>query len=397
MPFEQIGQSAVKRLWRQKSEFTRSERNHRAPLPESPPVTTAILSDLHLGAASNADLLQRPDVRARLFSRLAGADQVALLGDVLELRDVSRAEAIDAAGVFFEELGDVLGGGRVVVVPGNHDHHLALPLLEATTRPLRLEQLFTPAPSDPLGPLAKRLGGTELAVAYPGVWLRPGVYATHGHYMDYHGSVPTLECLAIGLSKKTVPEPATESWSPDDYEVALAPVYAVIDRLAQGTGGARKTVGAGASVRLLERLGGNGDRQRLGGQLVEEVLFPRAVAAVNRAGIGRFNTDLSGAELRRAGLRAMREVVGRLAIDAEHVVFGHTHRAGPFPGEEDEGWSAGDTRLTNTGSWVYEPAFLTPEPGDSPYWPGTIALLEGSGAPRLERLLDDVPHEQLRA
>src|SRR3954464_11544272 len=43
--FEQIGQSAVKRLWRQKSEFTLP-----ADRPANmPPVLTAILSDLHLG------------------------------------------------------------------------------------------------------------------------------------------------------------------------------------------------------------------------------------------------------------------------------------------------------------------------------------------------------------
>ena len=92
-------------------------------------MTTAILSDLHLGAASQADLLQRPEIRARLLSHLEGVEQVALLGDVLELRDVARGEAIEAARPFFEELGEALGHGRVLLLPGNHDHELALPLL----------------------------------------------------------------------------------------------------------------------------------------------------------------------------------------------------------------------------------------------------------------------------
>ena len=30
-------------------------------------------------------------------------------------------------------------------------------------------------------------------LAYPGVWLRPDVYATHGHYVDLHITVPSFE------------------------------------------------------------------------------------------------------------------------------------------------------------------------------------------------------------
>ena len=46
----------------------------------------------------------------------------------------------------------------------------------------------------------------------------------------------------------------------------------------------------------------------------------------------------------------------RLGIEAEHVLFGHTHRAGPLPADDHGEWRAGTgARLHNTGCWVDEP------------------------------------------
>jgi hypothetical protein len=47
--------------------------------------------------------------------------------------------------------------------------------------------------------------------------------------------------------------------------------------------------------------------------------------------------------------------------------------------------------LINTGSWIYEPAFLGASPKDSPYWPGHVALVPESGPPELVTLLDELP------
>jgi hypothetical protein len=81
-------------------------------------------------------------------------------------------------------------------------------------------------------------------------------------------------------------------------------------------------------------------------------------------------------------------VVRRLGIDAEHVLFGHTHRSGPWPGDEAAEWrTEAGAHLWNTGSWVFERHYLTRQPGESPYWPGVAIELDESGPPRLERLL----------
>src|SRR6478609_3996954 len=112
---------------------------------------TAIVSDLHLGSASNEDILRDAAIRRALFEEIAPADRVVLLGDVVELRELPLGDALAAARPFFEELGDALGDrAPVVLVPGNHDHRFAEPLLDELSlsgRPaLGLEQHYAPSP-----------------------------------------------------------------------------------------------------------------------------------------------------------------------------------------------------------------------------------------------------------
>jgi hypothetical protein len=85
----------------------------------------------------------------------------------------------------------------------------------------------------------------------------------------------------------------------------------------------------------------------------------------------------------------MREVTARLQIPAADVIFGHTHRAGPLPGDALEAWrTASGTRLWNSGSWLFERAFLGWEPQASPYRPGFCVLVPATGHPQLLNLLD---------
>ena len=77
----------------------------------------------------------------------------------------------------------------------------------------------------------------------------------------------------------------------------------------------------------------------------------------------------------------MARVAEVLAPGAEHVIFGHTHRPGPLPGDEQAEWTTlSGTQLWNTGSWLYEGAFITTG-SESPYWPGTVLTLEDVRAP----------------
>src|SRR6185437_2253870 len=98
-------------------------------------------------------------------------------------------------------------------------------------------------------------------------------------------------------------------------------------------------------------------------------------------------------ELRRAGVRAMVEVAARLGLGDAHVIFGHTHRAGPLPRDKQAEWRGGSdgrgARLLNSGCWTYDAYFLRGGPGESPYWPGGAVLVEDDGPPRLLRLLEE--------
>jgi hypothetical protein len=109
------------------------------------------------------------------------------------------------------------------------------------------------------------------------------------------------------------------------------------------------------------------------------------------AAVGPLSPDLSPDNIRRCGISAVAEVVQRLGVDAKHVISGHTHRAGPLPEDDPSEWTtAGGTQMHNSGNWVYEEHFMPSPPyANSPYWPGTVIVLEDEGPPRLRRLLGD--------
>jgi hypothetical protein len=231
-----------------------------------------------------------------------------------------------------------------------------------------------------------------MEMAYPGVWLRDDVYALHGHYADLHASVPTFERVFAGVMARYVVRLPEQGARPDDYEAALAPLYAWINALTQRADHGRLSDSAGASARTWTALTSRERHRRPLRTLALGTGYVTAVAALNRLGIGPLDRDLSPVALRRGYLRGIREVVRRLGIDAPHVVWGHSHRAGPFAEDDQAEWRG----IWNTGSWVYQPHFLGTVPGGSPYWPGTALLVEDSGPPRLLRLLGSLGFEDLR-
>jgi hypothetical protein len=122
--------------------------------------------------------------------------------------------------------------------------------------------------------------------------------------------------------------------------------------------------------------------------LLGRVTIPGAVAALNVLGLGPFRATLTGEELRRSGLLAMAQVADALAPGAEHLLFGHTHRPGPLPGDDPAEWvTPSGTRLWNSGSWLHEGA-LVRTGRDSPYWPGTVIEVVDDDAPRVLNVLD---------
>ena len=366
-----------------------------------PPMRTVVVSDLHLGALGGADVAREGEEREALVEAVSHADRVVLLGDVVELRERPLADSLEVARPVFEQLGRVLAGRPVVLVPGNHDHALAEPWLARLRLDARGLPTETEWPVQPeegaAGRIAAWMPEVELTLAYPGLHLREDVYATHGHYLDLHLTIPRLESIAASAMARLTGR-GKSSESAADYEAIMAPLYAFYAGLAQGASSAALARGGSLSRDVWRTASGNGRRpdsvsrgraaRALASRfLLGRVTIPGAVAALNGLGFGPFRATLTGEELRRAGLLAMARVADVLAPGAEHVIFGHTHRPGPLPGDEQAEWTTlSGSQLWNSGSWLYEGAFITTG-RESPYWPGTVVTLEDEGPPRLENAL----------
>jgi hypothetical protein len=349
-------------------------------------VTTLVISDLHLGARIGVGVLHRPAALEVLVAELAGVDRLVLLGDTIELRQGPAADALAAARPVLEAIGGAMAGREIVLVGGNHDHGLIRAQLDERP-PAGLEDRYA-APAA----IAEPLGA--VSVAYPGLWLREDVYATHGHYLDVHGTVPSFERLGAGLMTRLAGAPPRHGAAPADYEAILAPIYAWIDAAAARANDGRRAAGAGRSGQAWSAIAGTGPRTLRSRALIAG--FPLGIAAINRAGLGPVRRDLSGPALRRGLLDGLREALARLGVSAPHVVFGHTHRTGRLPGDDPAEWRAGPTQLHNAGSWVHEPRFIAGGGPDAPHWPGgAIAIDDNDGPPVLRRLLADVPEAEL--
>lgn len=347
---------------------------------------TLVISDLHLGARRPVDVLRRPEPLRALCAGLAGIDRLVLLGDVVELRQGPLGEALAAARPVLEAIGAALpAGAEVVLTAGNHDYALVAPWLAArrledSSSPLGLEARADASISAGTRAIAAWLGDRPLSVAYPGVWLRDDVWATHGHYLDRLITIPTFERLAAGAMARVVGRLPDDHAEAEDFEAALAPMYAWLDQIANGRAAGGRWVSGGATARAWRLLSADG-RAPLRGKALA-ALLPLGIAGLNLAGIGPVKGKLSSEELRRAGLLAMGTTIRLLGVEAPWVVFGHTHCAGPLAWMDGAEWRVnGTTQLVNCGCWTQEPAIDTSE--QSPYRPGRAVLLEDDGPPRL--------------
>jgi hypothetical protein len=359
---------------------------------------TAIISDLHLGVSSGGDVLRDPEIRATLLEELRGAERLVLLGDIVELRERPLGAALEHALPFFAELGAAVGDIEVVITPGNHDARFAEPLLDRLSledAPLPLDATTDPTPG-PTAMIAAALSPARLRIAYPGIWLRDDVYATHGHYMDLHLRLPRAECVILAgvsrLSGPLLPDRA----DPADYERIVRPLYGIAYGAAQGRT-RRLKAELGPSEAAWELIAGDRSDRTRGRRLkarAARAAFPLAIAGINRLFRADFEPEISGEMIFRTGVEGAAELARRLGVDGGHVITGHTHRGGPRDGETP--WPLpGGGQLHNTGNWVFSTPLHNPGRPPNSYWPGTVTWLEDSGPPRQVELLRDRVHADM--
>jgi predicted phosphodiesterase len=341
---------------------------------------TLVISDLHLGARSGRDILRRPVALQALMSVLQDVDRLVLLGDTIELLEGRPRPAMRATLPVMRALGARLGRGReVVVVLGNHDHALVRPWLRTQRlrrRRIGLAARVPTSSSTALKAIADALKPAHVQVRYPGVWLGDGVWATHGHYLDRH----LFPSASTGLLLGRVPEGRA---SAEDYEQAAGPSAAAVQGLVAAS--------------LPSLLGEPLDRAAGLARAASFTALPFAARLLGAGTLAPLSAGALGFQFRRSGLPAMAEVALRMNIQAEHVIFGHLHRAGPRYGDHAPEWVPRERhRFTNSGCWVYEPLLLAGAHPPHPYWPGGAVLVEEGRAPVALGLLDDVDEAALR-
>jgi hypothetical protein len=336
-----------------------------------------VVSDLHLGTRLERDVLRRHEALEALLGALEGVERLVLLGDVVELLEGRPERAMEVAEPVLRALGARLGdAGEVVLVPGNHDSALVGPWLRATGMPAAVD---APIPSDAtplLSRIASWLGPAEVRVQYPGVWLGEGIWATHGHYLDRH-LVPEA---AYGIARRLLGRPPRLGATPADYERAR--------------GGSLARLEAWLARRLPRPLAALVDDLA---ELLRAATMPGVPRRLLTRRVAPLTATLLGAQVRRASIPALAEVVDRLRIDADWVIFGHVHRIGPIAGDDPRRWrgAGGRPRIANAGCWVYEPLLVHGAAPPHPYWPGGAILLEEGREPRPIGVLDHLEAAEL--
>jgi UDP-2,3-diacylglucosamine pyrophosphatase LpxH len=332
-----------------------------------------VLSDLHLGSRLRHDVLTRPEPLKRLLEVVEGFERLVLLGDIVELLEERVERAMDIAEPILRLLGRALGGDReVILVPGNHDRVLVADWIRRVGRSLAPDSLVPVDATPELARVASWLAPARVRVHYPGVWLVPGVWATHGHYLDRH----LLPEAAFGVTRGLLGRVPRPGAVPIDYELAGGPSLTRLEALL---------------IKALPRpLGALAEDLA---ELIRASTMPLAPRRLLRPGMARLTARVLGVQMRRASLPALGHVVGRLGVDAEWVLFGHVHRLGPLAGDLDTRWrgATGRPRFLNTGSWVYEPLLVHNATAPHPYWPGGAVIMDDGRTPRAVGLLDGVP------
>ena len=342
-----------------------------------------MVSDLHLGSILGRDVLRRPAALEALVAQVEQVDRLVLLGDVVELLEGRPRRALAAARRPLRALGQALGAdAEVIYVAGNHDHAFVRPFVRerrAAGRPLGLATRVPVKSSPGLHALADTLRPARFRASYPGAWLAPGVYATHGHYVDRH-----LLPRATGVLARGPLTPIPESGATaEDYERAGGPSL--------------DSLGSALATELPDALAGGLDLAL--GALRRGALAasPAFGAALRTEALAPFTAGALGLQFRRAGLPAMATAAQALRIRARHLLFGHLHRTGPLAADDLAEWRplGRGPQLYNTGSWVFEPLLLARSKPPHPYWPGGSVVLQDDAPPRVMALLDDVPAGRL--
>ena len=137
------------------------------------------------------------------------------------------------------------------------------------------------------------LAPARVRVHYPGVWLSPAVWATHGHYLDRH----LLPESTFGIARGLLGRLPRDGAAPVDYESAGGPSLTRFEALM--TRWLPRPLAA-----MFEDLA----------DLVRAATMPRVPTNLLPRDIAPLTSILLGLQMRRASLPALARVVHRLGV-----------------------------------------------------------------------------------
>lgn len=317
-------------------------------------VRTLVISDIHLGQGGGISVLTRPRPLRALLEALDHHDRLVLLGDSVEMQESHAVQSFPIAEPVLRTIAERLGPQKqVLLLPGNHDHVLVREWARDAGAGLARENVVPFDASRWLERVCSWFEATRLEVHYPGVWLTPEVWATHGHYLNHY----LRPVSSYGLHPPTGIASATPAES--EYVAEHPPPPHLRDGMLP--------------ERWLDRH------------------LPKRLAPLSSRLLDR--------QMQRHALPAMLGVVQALGVDAGWVIFGHVHRRGPRPRDDRALWSGegGRPQLLNTGSWRYEPTVVRGLDGQASYWPGGAVSIGEDGVPRSVGLLEGLSERELVA
>lgn len=288
-----------------------------------------VISDTHFGDPT--DVLTEPAAVNALVAKieeLGEIDELVLLGDVFDFWKTPVNEALERARNLMTSLYMLENVGRMVFLPGNHDHHaFRMYYQERVLKNLRegvLEQpeLAMPLTEDcPVMDFLKPRGArVPLYAVYPiyRVSVRGRqAFMTHGHLLGFFERSlwhPRHAMLATLVIKRT------ESLGIEEMERFLSPIYEMVTLSAFVPG---VTTGSYRVYRFLSRTG-----RALGLQGAE------------RESAYRYTTVEESA----AAIEALLDHFCDEKPD--YFVYGHTHRPGKLV------LPVSGTMAVNTGCWI---------------------------------------------
>lgn len=316
---------------------------------------------------------------------LEETQELILLGDIWELAFQKLETAVEASRPFFSWLNHRFPDLKIVMIPGNHDHHLVLRASQE-----RVEASILGGEPPPLFrvPLAEKIiqscaPDLKVCSAYP-VWISDDVWYHHGHYLSTHLQVFSWQAFDRLQWKLWGQTRRYQNLSVIDYEALIGPLHELWHQIAQLPNGIARQAAIQAQLARLGHL------LNLPVDLRESVarwvlkgprpFFKGSATILDEALVMEDPKDQSLSEISPA----LEQVLNNLEVTQSKVIYAHTHY--PVANQKIAAWST-----YNCGSW-FNDARAHQKDGPHVPMPGSVCTVTNDTID-LHQLLskDDLP------